>query len=318
MRYKALISWNMGEYFERDLRGLLNKCSMREIDIVSVNQNDYKSLKEEISDADILLAGRADNELLENAKKLGFIQSLTSSVRRIDLNYANDKGITVCNAKGVNAPVVADHTVMLMLILARDYHGSSMDWSRRYDLSELCGKSVCILGVGKTGSEVGKRLRGFDAKLLGIDIFPEKIPVYFHASGTEEDLDGFLERSDYLTIHVPSTERTRGMIDKRRMKKLPKHAYVINMSRDDVVVFDDLYHALEGDEISGAAVDVFPDEPPDYSHPIFGLDNFIHTNHYGGSSREARKRLPILVAENLKRYIHKKELINQIDPEVGF
>lgn len=319
MQYKVLISWKVSDEFLDTLTENLATNKVYQNSIVMVNQADRKTLQEEIRDADILLAGSADKELLEYGKNLKLIQSLTASVKRIDLDYTENRNITVCSGKGPNAPSVAEHTVMLMLMLCKQYKDSPREWlGGRLETDELYGKSVGIIGVGHTGEGTARRLRGFDVKLYGIDIYPEKIPDYFESSGTDADIDIVLPEVDFLTLHVPSTKRTRNMIDEKKLRKMKKNAYLVNMARGDVVDIDALYRALANHELAGAAADVFPNEPVNFEHPIFGMDNFIYTTHIAASSKASRRRMASFVAENLKRFAENRELSNVVNKEEGF
>jgi len=314
MMHKALLTW----YMEKDFLDYLKNNLPENIEIIIPETLSLKELRRLVKDCDILLVGKYDNSLVDYGKNLKFIQSLTASVHRIDIKYAKNKGIKVCSAKGCNAIPVAEHTTMLMLLLTRhatDYLQSTTI-EKRPEIYELHEKNICIVGVGNTGKEVAKRCKSMGMKLYGVDKYPIIDNIGFEK--ISDDLYSLLSIADFLTLHVPLTEKTYHMISKKELSKMKSTAYLINVARGDIVNFDDLDWALENNIIKGAATDVFPKENPDIYHPIFKRKNFLYTPHIAGRSQEAKFRLAKYIAKNIQNYIDNKELLNLVDPEKGF
>jgi len=324
---RILISWDMEDYFVRILESELESIKDHNLELIDPKTRDKGILKPIINDAYILLAGVADIDLLECGRNLGLIQSLTAGVGRIDLTYTSRRGIPVCSAKGCNSITVAEHTLMLMLMLSRRAKQifSKSEWLyQKPDMTELYGKKIGILGAGHTGTEVAKRCKLMGMTTYGIDKYPHERPfrtenkVFFDGILDVSQLHGILPNIDFLTIHVPKTPETNKIISAPELMLMKPTSYVINMARGTVVELNDLNYALRNGWIRGAAVDVFSQEPPDYSHPIFECNNFIFTPHSGGRSRESRGRLAEFVYKNLENFLYGRPLMNLVSPNLGF
>jgi len=318
---KTIVSWVMGEEFVNRLETELDKIEGYDIQLIAPETKDKKTLKSLVKDADILLAGVADVDLLIEAKNLKFVQALTSSVARIDLNYLSKRNIPLCSGKGPDSIPVAEHTLMFMLMLARNASTtvSKSKWPDSKPVStELYGKKVGILGAGYVGSEVAKLCSCIGMTVFGIDKYNARKKSYFKHVYHSNELFNVLPNIDFLTIHVPRTKETHNMISLRELKMMKPDSCLINVARGQVVNLDDLEYALKNRIIKGAASDVFPQEPPDYSHSIFKSPYFIHTPHIAGISKEARLRMVTYVGENIRNFVTGRPLINLIDPEVGF
>jgi len=317
---KVLVSYKMGNSFLKKLEEKLKQIKKYRIELITPETKEKELLKDLIKDVDILLAGIADVDLLKNGKNLKFIQALTSSVARIDLKYTSERDIPVCSAKGPESVAVAEHTLMLMLMLVKNAKENvSLDkWlEKRNNSIELHGKKVGILGAGCIGKEIARMLKGMKMETYGIDKYPSKSSNFDHILNVEK-IDKILPKIDFLTIHVPRTKETTNMISLPQMKKMKPESYLINVSRGQVVNLDDLEFALSNKIIKGAALDVFPQEPPDYSHPIFRCENFIYTPHLAGLTVESRIRLADFVAKNIENFLSKKQIVNLVNTETGF
>src|SRR3989338_3616231 len=164
---KIVVTWAMESAFAESLR---KELYGEDVAIVQPGK-ERAAIYNEISDANIILAGLADRDIMERAPALKFVQALTSSVGRIDLRYAASRGIQVSSTKGHNAGAVAEHALMLMLMLSRKFGYSATTAS---DIGEIAGKSVCVLGAGHVGRAVGKKCHALGMKVVGIDARPEQ------------------------------------------------------------------------------------------------------------------------------------------------
>ncbi|MCS6849694.1 MAG: phosphoglycerate dehydrogenase [Gemmataceae bacterium] len=232
---------------------------------------------------------------LEDPGRLRVIVRAGTGVDNIDVAAATRKGIVVMNTPGGNTVSTAEHTITLLLALARLIPAACSSlrqgkWERnKFVGCQLAGKSIGIVGLGRIGREVARRAAGLDMKVLGYDPFlaPERAAQL----GIEAmpDLETLLPRVDFLTVHTPLTEETRDLIGARQLAMLPRGARVINCARGGIVNEAALAEALRSGHLAGAAVDVFAQEPPPPDHPLLQLPNVVATPHLGASTVEAQE-----------------------------
>ncbi|MEM1515854.1 MAG: hydroxyacid dehydrogenase [Candidatus Bathyarchaeia archaeon] len=233
----------------------------------------------------------------------------------IDVNAASERGIYVANAAGANAESVAEHTFALILCLARKIHSlnnfiRSGKWIRQEETGipeqfvprDLQGKIIGIIGLGAIGRRVARIAKGFGMKVLGYD--PYITPEIAREIGVDLiDLETLLRESDIITLHVPLTNETRGMIGYRELCLMKPTAYLINTSRGPVLDEVALVKALEEGRIAGAGLDVFSKEPVSLESPLLKFDNVIVTPHCAGGSKEALDMTALVVSEEAVRIL---------------
>jgi D-3-phosphoglycerate dehydrogenase len=242
-------------------------------------------------------------EVLEAADRLAVIARAGTGVDNIDLDAATRRGILVVNAPTSNTVSVAEHTLALMLSLARhvpqaDARLRSGHWEKRQFIgTELRDKVLGLIGLGRVGAAVASRARGFEMRVVAYDPFvaPERAQ---RLNVEMVGLDDLLQQADYVSLHVPATERTRGMIGARQLALIKPSAYLINCARGDLVVLDDLARALCEGQIAGAALDVFPDEPQ-VNPTLLACSNLVLTPHLGASTHEAQSGAALQVAQQV-------------------
>jgi D-3-phosphoglycerate dehydrogenase / 2-oxoglutarate reductase len=267
-------------------------------------------LAEELSSADALLvrsAVQVDAALLENANRLRVIGRAGVGVDNIDLDAATRKGIAVMNTPGANAVAVAEHTLGMMLAMARhlcraDALMHAGQWEKKsLQGTELRGKTLGILGLGRIGMEVAQRAKAFGMEIIAHDPFVS-------ASVARENgikltsLDEVYAAADYLTLHVGLTPQTTGMINSGSIKKMKKGVRLVNCARGELIEEADLAEALRQGQIAGAALDVFAEEPPTHS-TLLALQNVVLTPHIGGSTHEAQEAVGFQIAQQVKEYL---------------
>ncbi len=256
--------------------------------------------------------------VLKSSDKLRMVMKHGVGVDNIDLNAATTQGIVVANVPEANSEAVADLTIAMMLMLLRSLyeavHSTKAGAWHRYIGHELGKMTVGVIGTGKIGTEVIKRLQGFGARILAYDIAPnlELISRYGVRYVTLEEL---LEESDIVTLHVPLTEQTKGMIGVNELKRMKKTAYLINTSRGGIVDEAALYEYLKTRQIAGAALDVFSTEPPG-THPLLQLDNVLPTPHIGAYTVEAMERMDRTCAETILAVFRRECPRNVLNPTV--
>jgi len=243
---------------------------------------------------------------MEAAHNLKVIAVHGVGTDHVDLDVASDLKILVFNTPTALTETVAELTVALLLALIRrvisaDKAVRSGEWSRKYsDLigSELMGKTVGIIGLGRIGTAVARRLKGFDVNLLYYDV-TRKREVEDELNTQHTELNNLLSTSDIITLHMPLTSETHHLISHREFNMMKKGAYLINMARGKIIDENALIEALRSGKLAGAALDVFEEEPPKADNPLLSFDNVVLTPHIGASSREAMRRMAIQSAEGI-------------------
>jgi phosphoglycerate dehydrogenase-like enzyme len=249
------------------------------------------------SDAEYFLglARTMGTEFFRSAPKLRLVQLLSAGYDRVDIEAARKAGVPVANNGGANAIAVAEHTVLLMLAVLKQLVRFHLDvvagrWrppaSSESPVYELAGRTVGIVGLGNIGKKVARRAAAFDARVQYYDIV--------RLSEAEEDalgvrfvlLSELLRTSDIVTLHVPLTDATRGLIGARELALMRPGAVLVNTCRGPVVDEPALYEALRARRLGGAGLDVLVDEPPAKDHPLFGLPNVTLTPHSAGPTWE--------------------------------
>jgi len=246
---------------------------------------------------------RLTREVIEAAGSLQVIGRAGIGVDNIDIQAATEKGVVVVNAPTGNIISAAEHAIALMLALARHIPEANASlkagrWEReRFRGLEVRGKTLGIVGLGQVGSEVARRARGLEMRVLAHDPFvPEE-----RARGLGVELVSFeelLRESDFLTVHTTLTEGTRRLIGEAELQKMKPTARIINTARGGIVDEEALEAALTDGRLAGVALDVFETEPLT-SHPLFGNQKVVVTPHLGASTTEAQERVSLDVAEQI-------------------
>jgi len=267
-------------------------------------------LQSELADADALVvrsAVQADAKLLESAPNLRLIGRAGVGVDNIDTAAATHRGIVVMNTPGANAVAVAELTLGLMISMARSVPRANATmhaakWEKKsLQGSELRGKTLGIVGLGRIGLEVARRALSFGMELIGYD--PFIAPVIARENQVMlVPIDEIFKRSDYLTLHVGLTTQTEGMINATSLKIMKPGVRIINCARGELIVDEALAEAIRAGHVAGAALDVFRKEPLKES-PYFGLDNVLLSPHIAGSTDEAQEAIGIQLAEQVRDYL---------------
>src|SRR5580658_10161926 len=263
-----------------------------------------------LKDADALVvrsAVQVDDALMAHAPKLRVIGRAGVGVDNIDAEAATRRGIVVMNTPGANAVAVAELTIGLMIALARKMPAANTTmhagkWEKKnLQGSELRGKTLGILGLGRVGQEVAKRARGFGLEIIGSDPFVSAAVARENGIGLVP-VEELFAKSDFLTLHVGLTPQTNGIINAKTLATMKKGVRIINCARGELIDDAAFVAALESGQVAGAALDVFAVEPPKES-PYFGLDNVILTPHIAGSTAEAQEAVGVQIAMQVKEYL---------------
>lgn len=278
------------------------------------------SLAQELETADALLvrsAVQVNAGLLEKASNLRVIGRAGVGVDNIELEPATRKGIAVMNTPGANAVAVAEHTIGLMLCMARflpraneQLHAGK--WEKKsLQGTELRGKTLGIVGLGKIGLEVAKRARAFGMEVVGHDPFVSA--AIAKENGIKlASLDEVYAASDYLTLHVGLTPQTQNMVNAESVKKMKRGVRLVNCARGELVDEGALAAALQEGQVAAAALDVFVKEPLKDS-PLQKMDNVILTPHIAGSTNEAQEAVGHQIALQVKEYLKDGVIQNAVN-----
>ncbi len=304
---------------------------LRENAKVEVHPGDLPPEKDEIikqiKDAHglvTLLTDQIDAEIINQGKKLIVISNVAVGYDNIDVKAATRKGIYVTNTPKVLNDATADLTLALLLAIARRITeadtfirtGQWKGWDPNLLLgSDLKNKTLGIIGLGRIGSEVAKRAKCFKMKIIYHQ--PQRDPEKEKSIGIKYvPLEKLISTSDFISLHVPLTRETKGMIGKKELNKMKNTAHLINTSRGPVIDEKALYEALTEGSIRGAALDVFNEEPINPANPLLKLKNVVLTPHIGSATHETRTRMAVLAAENTVKALKNKIPPCLINPQV--
>jgi len=279
-----------------------------------------ENLSKHLESADALIvrsAVQADEALLSHATKLRVVGRAGVGVDNIDLDAATRQGIAVMNTPGANAVAVAEHTLGMMLAMARhlcraDALMHAGKWEKKsLQGSELRGKTLGVAGLGRIGMEVARRARAFGMEVVGHDPFVS-VAVAKEQGIRLASLDDLYAAADYITLHVGLTPQTTGMINQAAIKKMKKGVRLVNCARGELVHEADLVEALKRGHVAAAALDVFTEEPLKQS-PLMAMENVILTPHIGGATHEAQEAVGVQIAQQVREYLKHGVIQNAVN-----
>lgn len=260
-----------------------------------------------ISDVDAIVSSPLlplTRKVIETAPNLKIIAQHGLGYDNIDIEAASDNNVIVTIALEEGPHAVAEHTIGFMIALSRKFSlatGSIKrgEWKPAEMRGfELLGKTLGIIGLGRIGSTVAKMVQVFGMKVIAYD--PYIVSERAKEVGAQlVDLITLLKEADYISIHTPLTEETRGLISEKEFQLMKKGVFIINCARGAIIDEEALYNALKQGHVAGAAIDVFSKEPPPPDHPLFELPNVLFTPHTAGFTMESSVRLAISVAEDI-------------------
>jgi len=266
---------------------------------------------------------KVTRDLMDDATTLRVIGRAGVGVDNIDIPAATERGIVVMNAPDGNTITTAEHTIALLVALARriPQANSSLksgSWDRKSFVGvELQGKTLGVVGLGRIGRTVAARARAFGMKIVAFDPFI----ATEQARDLEIELavlDDLFAISDFITVHTPLTAETRGVIGATAFARMKPGVRIINCARGGLVDEDALYEAIKSGKVAGAALDVFAAEPPPADHPLLLLDEVIATPHLGASTTEAQEGVAFTVAEQMRDYLQTGALRGAVNvPAIG-
>jgi D-3-phosphoglycerate dehydrogenase len=262
---------------------------------------DDKSRLPEAEVALIRSKTKCTREWIDEAASMKLIIRGGVGLDNVDQEYAKEKGIKVHNTAAASRIAVAELAFGLMLALPNHIvrgHNSldKGEWIKKeLKRTELYGKTLGLLGAGRIGIEVGKRAKAFGMRVLAYD------PYLTESEFELVDLDALLAESDYVSLHVPLTDETKGMVNKVLIAKMKDGARIVNTGRGKCVVQEDVVEALKSGKLAGFATDVWYSDPPE-TNPFIGVDNVVMLPHLGASTKENMDRIGDIIVELLEEY----------------
>ena len=289
----------------------------------------YDHLAEELPDTDIFIGYSLRAEQLTHAKKLKWIHSTAAGVAQLMYPELRDSGIVVTNPSGVFSPPMAEHTMGLLLALARNFpdstrhqdrsHWGQQDiWDKPQHLTELSGQVLLIVGFGSIGRELAKRARAFDMRVWGITRSGQGDATHAEKILPVSQLEEALAHADYVVIAAPETNETRHLIGAAQIARMKPGARLINVGRGSLLDESALIHALETGALSGAALDVTSVEPLPAESPLWKTPNLFITPHTSAVSDRLWHRETALLMDLLERWFDGREMFNQVDFARGY
>jgi phosphoglycerate dehydrogenase-like enzyme len=284
-------------------------------------------LIEAVKGADIIIGDYTfrlpiDAGVVEAAGGCKLIQQPSVGYQHIDLEATRRAGIPVANAGTANIIGVAEHTVMFILCLLKKelhFHNRTAagKWAQEDAFAmgslELMGKTLGIVGMGNIGMEVAKRAGAFGCRMVYFDVKALPPEVEEELGLERLELEELLRISDIVTLHVPLLPATRYLIDREALAFMKAEAYLLNLSRGEVVDEEALAEALREGRLAGAGIDVFTEEPVNPDNPLLKLDNVILSPHIAGATNESRARIFLATVENINRVLQGEKPINVVN-----
>jgi D-3-phosphoglycerate dehydrogenase / 2-oxoglutarate reductase len=309
-----------------DPEGVALLAGEPDFDVDEVPTLSKKDLLTRIGDYDALVgrsATKISEELLRSATRLKVVGRAGVGVDNIALDAATELGVAVINAPAGNTVAVAElfFGVVLALIRQISRADATMHAGRwdRSDLmgTELKGKTLGIVGVGRIGSEIAGRAHAFGLEVVGYDPYIGEERFRALRTRRAESLDELLADSDIVTVHTPLTEETKGLVGRREIARMRAGSIVVNLARGGIVDEQALVTALGNGHLRGAAVDVFATEPLDKEHPLRGLANVVLTPHIGANTMEAQRNVSVDVCIAVREALRHGELSRSINVSAG-
>ncbi|MCK9274715.1 MAG: phosphoglycerate dehydrogenase [Syntrophales bacterium] len=290
------------------------------IDVDVITNLTHDELKGIIKNYDALAvrsATKVTADIIACADSLKVIGRAGIGLDNVDAEAASKRGIVVMNTPGGNTITTAEHAIAMMLSLARKIPQATISmkgtqWEKKKFMgSEVFNKTLGIIGIGRVGSIVANRAQGLKMNVIAYDPFisveaAEKMGIYLSS------LDEVLKKADFISVHTPLTDETKGIINARAFEKMKKGVYIINCARGGIINEKDLYKALVSGKAAGAALDVFEEEPTK-NFDLLNLEQVICTPHLGASTDEAQRNVAIAIAEQIVEYLTSGEIKNAVN-----
>lgn len=302
-----------------DKAAFAHLCSLEHFEVAPKAKHTAEEIEELLPKAHALVirsATKVTADTLEKAPNLKYVIRAGEGTDNIDKVACGQKGVKVSNTPGANNNSAAEHAIALMMTVLRKtaWANQSMTegrWDKAlYTGVELFEKEVGIVGFGRIGQILAKRISGFEPKIHFFDPFVEQgvFPEYCKCESLEE----IFSKSDIISIHTPLNDHTKGLITEELLSKMKPGAIIVNAARGKIVDENALLKILQDKKIRGAGFDVFENEPLDENSPLRSLDNLVLTPHLGASTEEAQVRVADMTINQLNEFFQNNHLLNEV------
>ena len=282
-----------------------------------------QSLYDHLPAAEVLITFKMDQDMLQNAPRLKWVQSFSTGVDNLPLAQLHQKNIILTSTRGIHRIQMAEYAIAAMINLARNwpqmFHNQvNCRWDRKVSQNEIYGAWLGILGLGDIGSEIARKAKIFGMHVIGVK--RQAVPMTdVEAVYDLSQIQKIFEKCNYIINLLPETAETIGVINKGCFDLMKQDAAFINMGRGTTVNQDDLIQALLAQKIKGMVSDVFAKEPLPPDSPLWSMPNVIITPHISGNSKFYEDKAMQIIRHNLKAYVRKdREMINVIDYSRGY
>jgi D-2-hydroxyacid dehydrogenase (NADP+) len=271
------------------------------------------------ADIVILMGGGGlllDAEMLSVSKKLKLVLSVSAGMEKLPMRLLHERNIAVCNTKGVHAGTIAEYVVGGMLAISHHFpafirNQDKAEWTPVFSFDDIGGQTLCVIGAGAIGSEIGKKAKAMDMKVIGLKRHPEPI-AHFDAVWGIDRLHEALSLADFAVLITPLTKETYHLMGAAEFSIMKSTAVFINVSRGDTADEAALIGALREKRIAAALLDVFHTEPLAKDSPLWTMDNVLITPHNAALSANSDRKLTRTLCDNINRLRRGQELINQV------
>lgn len=302
------------EYLEQNSHVFYAPDGKKETLIKYINENEIEAV---VTRSEVI-----GKEIMDACSSLKVVGQHGVGLDNIDVKEAGKHSIKVLNVPDGNYISVAEHTMAFILALSRSLRINDCSvradawYSRenRYTM-EIYTKNLLIVGLGRIGKAVAERAKAFGMHIMAYDGFVAKEVMDQLGIEKIDKLEEGLKKADFVTLHVPLTEETKGMMSEAQFKIMKDSSYIINMGRGPVVDETALIEALKNHEIAGAGLDVLAVEPPRGDHPLFTMDQVIFTPHIGGDTKEAKMRTSELLSHSIIKALEGEEVYNWVNKQ---
>ncbi|HEY4904565.1 MAG TPA: D-2-hydroxyacid dehydrogenase [Candidatus Sulfotelmatobacter sp.] len=315
--------WNAPGWFAPRLRS-----EFPEIEIV--HSESYDGIEDDLASAEVFFTFLLRPEQFATAKKLRWLHAPTAAVHQLLFPEFVNSDVLLTNAREVHAPVVAEHVIAMIFALAKKIPeaallqqkhlwGQSEIWHRSSHPREVNGATLGLVGLGSIGRHVAERASGLGMRIIAVREHSEKeLPHGVQQVFAPPDLDQLLSQSDYVVLAAPLTAATRGLMNAERFAAMKSSACLINVGRGPLIDETALATALRSNQIAGAALDVFEQEPLPSESPLWDLPNLLITPHTAALTDKLWERHYALLSENLRRYVALQPLLDVVDKQKGY
>lgn len=302
--------------------GLNLLAQAHQIEVVHKTCASLEELRAELAQADGVIVRsktKLGPEALEGQKRLKAIVRAGVGVDTIDLPTATRQGIVVMNTPAGNTTSTAEHTLAMLMALSRNIGPAYQSmregkWDKKsFQGTQLAGKTIGVIGLGRIGLTVARRCHALEMKVLGYDPFLTEERAAAEGIELFRNVDDLVSRCQFVTVHTPLTEETRGLINAERIARMPRGVRIINCARGGIVDEAALAAAIEAGHVAGAALDVFVEEPLPADHPLRRLKNTLLTPHLGASTDEAQEQVALEAAEIMTAFLTRGEIRHAVN-----